>query len=736
MKRTALLLAAFAAAFAAYAGMPAFDSAKKALKMRPELSKRSAGGIFGFSATTTPVSSGEDAPGGAWEVALRVDGLYDRAWLYDWSDRLVAGPVAASRFIVAGAKPWSPESPVRYKLVVEGDGDFVVKPLCFRTELTEDGARLINGKRLWLRGLDVSDDFAFDEAAVLLADSRERFGRVLASLKAVNMNALRVPNACGDDDLRRLCDEYGICLVDDVEVESNGLEIESFLDEGRSRALESRKAETRYAFRDWTVKATNYFQRVVVANRNRFVDATGVGLFWTILRDGEKFAKGSFDLRGLGPGEEVVFDMPDEVMAARKGGASVSMRFEFLKGARPVAEDQVDIAESRVCDSLSPDGGSIFGKKKVSYRDLRDAMAFETDSLRIEFSRKTGLPYSIKVPKKAWGWSELLEAPMTPGMTDCLGAKLSPVSERGGALSFTAVSEWQFASSPLAAGKPLCREAVAMRWTIYPNGTVACVSKMRLEPASPISRAGCFMPLARESLGDMVEWFGRGPMKSSANDGSFPFLGRWKAKTADILEVEDWRRGVRGVRLGPLAIRSLGAPFSFCLEPVAEICCERPDENGEFGLAFTIEPFEGALTARTPEDTSLPALPEIKTAAERREQGASEMKGEIAAALPMRKLDAIPQSFVVDLGETVKMKGLLFRSPEDAAEGRVSLCKVETSADGEEWREETSPKLENSAEEQDILFYRPVKARYYRFTALEAYGEAKSAAVAGIEVLK
>ena len=82
------------------------------------------------------------------------------------------------------------------------------------------------------------------------------------------------------------------------------------------------------------------------------------------------------------------------------------------------------------------------------------------------------------------------------------------------------------------------------------------------------------------------------------------------------------------------------------------------------------------------------------------------------------------------------MKGLTCYGRASGVNGRVKDCVVETSDDGKAWTERARATLRNTGDGQDILFPAPVKARFYRFTALNNHYGDDFASMAEIVVIK
>ena len=538
---------------------------------------------FGFSSAlqaaspaamivTHPVVA--DVYDGAWMVSVAAEEGFEWSVL-DWDGRLVAGPFAAKTFCVPEAVAWSAERPVCYRLAMDGgDGER-------RETVFGFAEKTILGDRFFVNGTPV---------------------RLKLGPKSLNGNAAGAfdctPEAAWTNGVYRLAESH----LAQVSVMKPCATPEA----------------TRHFFQDWSVKATNYCQRIVVANRNSFRDAADVTLRWTLLVDGEARDDGTIDLCGLKPGQESAFDMPPEVIAARTAPGTVSVRFAFLRGGAKIAEDQVDLVASREVNTLGwRKGGWLdvvtFGlmTDKVGYSETKEdettvrrfttgktVFTFKEDFNREVTYAKRGLwsdtllvedVFPARSRPDASGWIELDYPPQ-------------PVASRDGALAFSDLRETHGLT-------------VAQRWTICPDGTVACRARLRVSvPSDRKERLGFGLSLPRRPVRSSfflfdrplgsdvdVEWFGLGPQSMAPGETEGAFLGRWKT-TADMALAAE---GVRGIRVGDLTVRTLGAPFAVTLwgeGGTALNLLGEPDENGVVDLSFTLSVDDKDLTARAPAD--------------------------------------------------------------------------------------------------------------------------------------
>lgn len=119
--------------------------------------------------------------------------------------------------------PWSAEVPNLYtlELAVLRDSqliEVVKQPVGFRTFELKDGLMLLNGKRLIFKGVN-RHEFSYKKGraigeAEMLWD--------IKFMKAHNINAVRTSHYPNQSRWYELCDEYGLYMIDETNLESHG----------------------------------------------------------------------------------------------------------------------------------------------------------------------------------------------------------------------------------------------------------------------------------------------------------------------------------------------------------------------------------------------------------------------------------------------------------------------------------------------------------------------------------
>lgn len=126
--------------------------------------------------------------------------------------------------VVAKVKQWSDEHPNLYTTVVvlRSDAGEVVEATSVRTGFRKveirDAQLLLNGKRLMINGVNIHEH----NPATGHVINRELMLKDIALMKQHNINAVRTSHYPQPAEWYDLCDEYGILLVDEANIEAHG----------------------------------------------------------------------------------------------------------------------------------------------------------------------------------------------------------------------------------------------------------------------------------------------------------------------------------------------------------------------------------------------------------------------------------------------------------------------------------------------------------------------------------
>jgi len=161
--------------------------------------------------------------------------------LYDASGRAVKAPNLAAgdsgplpprqegKVTLTASVPhprkWSAEDPYRYTAVLtlkDQNGkvvEAVPVKIGFRKVQIVDGVFKINGKPVRLKGVN-RHEHDMDNGRTV---SRDLMLKDVLMFKRFNINALRMSHYPNDEKMYELCDEYGIYVIDEANVESHGM---------------------------------------------------------------------------------------------------------------------------------------------------------------------------------------------------------------------------------------------------------------------------------------------------------------------------------------------------------------------------------------------------------------------------------------------------------------------------------------------------------------------------------
>lgn len=125
--------------------------------------------------------------------------------------------------IIEKIKSWSAEIPNLYTLHISlDDNQYIKKQLGFKRVEIKNSQVLINGKPIYIRGVDRHETDPYTGHVV----SRESMEKDIQLMKQYNINAVRSAHYPNDPYWLDLCDKYGLYVVDEANIESHPLAID------------------------------------------------------------------------------------------------------------------------------------------------------------------------------------------------------------------------------------------------------------------------------------------------------------------------------------------------------------------------------------------------------------------------------------------------------------------------------------------------------------------------------
>lgn len=142
-----------------------------------------------------------------------------------WFNQRWAAKFDFIRMAIDQPKPWTAETPNLYTLMLSinnAEGELVEAKSCqvgFRTYEVKEGVFMVNGEPVKLYGVNRHDHHRLQGKTVSYEDMK----RDVELLKQYNFNAVRCSHYPNNPEFYDLCDEYGIYVMDEANVESHGL---------------------------------------------------------------------------------------------------------------------------------------------------------------------------------------------------------------------------------------------------------------------------------------------------------------------------------------------------------------------------------------------------------------------------------------------------------------------------------------------------------------------------------
>ena len=131
----------------------------------------------------------------------------------------------SQNIVFSGIEAWSAEHPKLYDLtlrLLSSENELIDMRACkigFRTvSIRNDGALLINGKRLVIHGVN-RHDFSQENGRTV---SREEMLQDVLTMKRLNVNAVRTSHYPNNPYFYELCDQYGLYVLAEADVECHG----------------------------------------------------------------------------------------------------------------------------------------------------------------------------------------------------------------------------------------------------------------------------------------------------------------------------------------------------------------------------------------------------------------------------------------------------------------------------------------------------------------------------------
>lgn len=165
-----------------------------------------------------------------WEISGKKEGSYMEISLLDEKGNLILKEEKTAETGSFSAKemekirPWSGEEPVLYELFIRlYDKDkklmeVVKEQVGFRRFEMKNGLMLLNGKRIIFRGVN-RHEFHYQKGRAI---GKEEMLWDVRFMKQHNINAVRTSHYPNQTLWYRLCDKYGIYLIDETNLESHG----------------------------------------------------------------------------------------------------------------------------------------------------------------------------------------------------------------------------------------------------------------------------------------------------------------------------------------------------------------------------------------------------------------------------------------------------------------------------------------------------------------------------------
>jgi beta-glucuronidase len=123
--------------------------------------------------------------------------------------------LAVLHFGLPSFRHWSPEDPVRYKVIISGSSGKVEEKIGFRTIAVQGKKMILNGKPVFLRGISIHEEIGLEGRR---AHSRQDALHLLGMAKELGCNMVRLAHYPHNENMARIADSLGLLVWSEIPV--------------------------------------------------------------------------------------------------------------------------------------------------------------------------------------------------------------------------------------------------------------------------------------------------------------------------------------------------------------------------------------------------------------------------------------------------------------------------------------------------------------------------------------
>lgn len=463
---------------------------------------------------------------------------------------------------------WSAEYPNLYTLVLslkDGDGCVIESQSCkigFRKFEFREGVMKLSGQPIALKGVHRQEFPWGNEKARGIEEKLIE----IKCMKQYNINAVYIAQDPGDILWYDLCDEYGICVIEETEIENRGtwggrhihhpsfpdvyvpVAREEFYGDGlflTDGTIHPRLYEVKKRYQNVKFEAEDLKRgRVKITNQYLFTNLEEMETLWEVLRNGEVVSRGGM-MVPVAPGETEIITLPYTLPEQRSQYEEYFLNLSLrLKEDSPWAAKGHEVASEQF--ALSIPQRTIRAEypryPRITLTEKEESLKVEGQKFTFELNKNNGdiLSYCYKE-------TELFREPPVPNFwRACIDKdKADKVQER--------CATWREAGRnrilqalymdkaedrikiqeefllPTAAPS-LCK----VSYTVYGNGGIEVTQELLPGEHLPeIPEVG--MMLVMDSSFQNMAWYGRGPYENYWDRAAGVKVGLYKGTVKEQL---------------------------------------------------------------------------------------------------------------------------------------------------------------------------------------------------------
>ena len=447
-----------------------------------------------------------------------------------------SGMKVTFRDSIPGPLKWTAETPNLYTLLL---GLYDERGVClealsckvgFRTSEIKDGRFLVNGIPVTLKGVNRHEHDPVTAHVISEASMLED----IRLMKLHNINTVRTSHYPNDPRWYALCDQYGLYVTDEGNIESHGMGYH--LDRTPHPGLYEVKKVYQYVGIEPVDPEDGLIR---IHNKYDFLTTEHLDIHWSLMEDGRELMSGMIESPDLQPGQDRIYELdlpPVHPLPGAEYFLNFSARYRVKEG---FFEEGHEAAAEQIALSWKAPPIPVNDKAslEIVWSKDRKNLTISGVDFYVRFDTLSGMMTSLEYNKEEYitrgpvpnFWRATVDSDFGNRMQ--LRSEVGKEAGRSGQVSRFKVSKLAWGIVHIEVDHILghTRIPYVMTYTVYGTGDV--VISGTIDPGAAelpeLPRFG--MNLRIPAVFSHVKWYGRGPFENYWDRHTAAFVGLYES---------------------------------------------------------------------------------------------------------------------------------------------------------------------------------------------------------------